>query len=79
MSKNRLLVNMRFMDMSLNQFRIAPNPEITPFSACDGDVYVYDPVHILNAYQLDENYPTRNFLHSVLCLSGSCLPVLNVI
>lgn len=31
MSKNRLLVNMRFMDMSLNQFRIAPNPEITPF------------------------------------------------
>ena len=39
MSKNRLLVNMRFMDMSLNQFRIAPNPEITPFSACDGDVY----------------------------------------
>ena len=66
MSKNRLLVNMRFMDMSLNQFRIAPNPEITPFSACDGDVYVYDPVHILNAYQLDENYPTRNFLHSVL-------------
>lgn len=66
MSKNRLLVNMRFMDMSLNQFRIAPNPEITPFSACDGDVYIYDPVHILNAYQLDENYPTRNFLHSVL-------------
>ena len=66
MSKNRLLVNMRFMDMSLNQFRIGPKPEVTPFSACDGDVYVYDPVHILNAYQLDENYPTRNFLHSVL-------------
>lgn len=66
MSKNRLLVNMRFMDMSLNQFRIAPKPEVTPFSACDGDLYIYNPIHILNAYQLDENYPTRNFLHSVL-------------
>lgn len=66
MSKNKLLVNMRFMDMSLNQFRMAPKPEVTPFTACDGDVYLYDPVHILNAYMLDENLPIRNFLHSVL-------------
>ena len=66
MSKNRLLVNMRFMDMALNQFRIAPDPGVTPFSACDGDVYVYDPAHILYAYQRNENYPIRNFLHSVL-------------
>lgn len=65
-SKNKLLVNMRFMDMSLNQFRMAPKPEVTPFTACDGDVYLYDPVHILNAYMLDENLPIRNFLHSVL-------------
>ena len=66
MSKNKLLVNMRFMDMALNQFRMSPRPDLTPFSACDGDVYVYDPVHILKAYMLDENLPIRNFLHSVL-------------
>lgn len=66
MSKNKLLVNMRFMDMALNQFRMAPKPEVTPFTACDGDVYLYDPAHILNAYMLDENLPIRNFLHSVL-------------
>jgi len=57
---------MRFMDMALNQFRMSPRPDLTPFSACDGDVYVYDPVHILKAYMLDENLPIRNFLHSVL-------------
>ena len=66
MSKNKLLVNMRFMDMALNQFRMSPRPDLTPFSACDGDVYVYDPVHILKAYMLDEHLPIRNFLHSVL-------------
>ena len=66
MSKNKLLVNMRFMDMSLNQFKTSPRPDLTPFTASDGEVYVYDPEHILKAYMLDENVPIRNFLHTVL-------------
>lgn len=66
MSKNKLLVNLRFMDMALNQFRIFPKPEATPFTASDGKVYLYDPEHILKAYMLDENLPIRNFLHTVL-------------
>lgn len=66
MSKNKLLVNMRFMDMPLNQFRISPKPELTSSAASDGDVYIYNPVHILSAYMRDENLPTRNFLHTVL-------------
>lgn len=66
MSKNKLLVNMRFMDMSLNQFKISPKPELTPFTASDGEIYIYDPEHILKAYMLDENLPIRNFLHTVL-------------
>lgn len=65
-SKNKLLVNMRFMDMALNQFRVFPHPETTPFTASDGKVCIYDPEHILKAYMLDENLPTRNFLHTVL-------------
>lgn len=66
MSKNKLLVNMRFMDMSLNQFKVFPKPDITPFTASDGKIYIYDPEHILKAYMLDENLPIRNFLHTVL-------------
>lgn len=66
MSKNKLLVNMRFMDMSLNQFVICPNSESTSCTACDGSIYIYDPVHILTAYRLEENLPVRNFLHTVL-------------
>lgn len=66
MSKNKLLVNMRFMDMSLNQFQVFPKPEHTPFTASDGKIYIYAPEHILKAYMLDENLPVRNFLHTVL-------------
>ena len=66
MSKNKLLVNMRFMDMSLNQFQIFPKPGYTPFTASDGKIYIYAPEHILKAYMLDENLPVRNFLHTVL-------------
>lgn len=66
MAKNKLLVNMRFMDLSLNQFKISPKPDLTPFTASDGEIYIYDPEHILKAYVLDENLPIRNFLHTVL-------------
>ena len=65
MSKNKLLVNMRFMDMSLNRINPAPRPDITACTACDGESYIYDPVHILTAYKVEENVPIRNFLHSV--------------
>lgn len=66
MSKNKLLVNMRFMDMALNQFQVFPKPDVTPFTASDGKIYIYDPEHIMKAYMLDENLPVRNFLHTVL-------------
>lgn len=66
MSKNKLLVNMRFMDMSLNQFKISSRADLTTCTACDGGMYIYDPVHILTAYRLEENLPIRNFLHTVL-------------
>lgn len=65
MSKNKLLVNMRFMDMSLNRMNPSPRADITACTACDGQVYVYNPVHILTAYRIEENVPVRNFLHSV--------------
>lgn len=66
MSKNKLLVNMRFLDMSLNQFKLSSRADLTTCTACDGGIYIYDPVHILTAYRLEENLPVRNFLHTVL-------------
>lgn len=66
MSRNKLLVNMRFMDMSLNQFRMSARPDLTECSSSDGEVYIYNPIHILNAYRDEENLPVRNFLHTVL-------------
>ena len=54
MSKNKLLVNMRFMDMSLNQFKVFPKPDVTPFTASDGKIYIYAPDHILKAYMRSE-------------------------
>lgn len=66
MSQNKLLVNMRFMDMSLNQFKMSARPDLTECSASDGEVYIYNPMHILNAYRDEENLPVRNFLHTVL-------------
>lgn len=66
MSQNKLLVNMRFMDMSLNQFKMSARPDLTEYSASDGEVYIYNPMHILNAYRDEENLPVRNFLHTVL-------------
>ncbi len=65
LARNKLLVNMRFLDMALNRLKVSSNPDATSCSSVDGRVYIYDPKHILTAYRLEENLPTRNFLHSV--------------
>ena len=65
LARNKLLVNMRFLDMALNRLKVSPNPEATSCSSVDGKIYIYDPKHILTAYRLEENLPARSFLHSV--------------
>lgn len=65
LARNKLLVNMRFLDMALNRLNVSSKPEVTSCSSVDGKVYVYDPKHILTAYRMEENLPARNFLHSV--------------
>lgn len=66
MSRNKLLINLRFFDMALSHFEFKADPEFTTCTATDGWAYVYDPKHIITAYKMEENLPTRNFLHSVL-------------
>ena len=65
LARNKLLVNMRFLDMALSRLKVSSNPGATNCSSVDGKVYIYDPKHILTAYRVEENLPTRNFLHSV--------------
>lgn len=45
MSKNKLLVNMRFMDMSLNQFQIFQNLDTHPLLRATGK-YISTPRNI---------------------------------
>lgn len=65
MSRNKLLVNLRFLDMALSRFDMTPKPEFTTCAATDGRAYLYDPKHILTSYRVEENLPVRGFLHSV--------------
>ncbi|MDE7362064.1 MAG: hypothetical protein K2N38_09045, partial [Oscillospiraceae bacterium] len=65
MARNKLLVNLRFLDMALSRLVMSPKPEFTTCTATDGRVYLYDPKHILTAYRVEENLPVRGYLHSV--------------
>ncbi len=66
LARNKLLVNMRFLDMAMSRLTAYPKPDVTSCTAVDGKVFIYDPAHILTAYRLEENLPVRNFLHSIL-------------
>ena len=65
LARNKLLVNLRFMDMALSQLKAAPRPDLTQSAAADGRVYIYNPGHILTAYRVEETLPARGFIHSV--------------
>lgn len=65
MARGKLLVNLRFLDLALSSFVMQQNDEITPITATDGKVFVYNPRHILSAFRTEENIPARSFLHSV--------------
>lgn len=65
MSKNKLLVNLRFLDMALSRLAPTPDPEQTTSCATDGEVFLYDPKHILSTFRVEEDMVTRNYLHMV--------------
>ncbi len=65
MSKNKLLVNLRFLDMALSRLTPAPDPEHISSCATDGEVFLYDPKHILTMFRVEEDMVTRGYLHMV--------------
>jgi len=64
LSRNTLLVNLRFMDLALNQLR----PEaFEPLRfASDGDGLFYDPLWVLKTYKDEQNAIVRAYLHAIL-------------
>lgn len=64
LSRNTLLVNLRFLDMALSRFayhRITENTLLT-----DGEYLLYNPKHILRCYQSAKEIPVRDYLHIVM-------------
>ena len=64
LSRNTLLVNLRFLDAALSRLEPMELPELT--YATDGRYLAYDPRHVLKCYKLDRTIPVRDYLHIVL-------------
>ena len=64
LSRNTLLVNLRFLDMALSQFDYVKVEGSTIMT--DGKHIYYDPSYILKSYMSDRQKPVRDYLHVVL-------------
>lgn len=63
LSRNTLLVNMRFLDAALSQFMLVALNEIT--LATDGAHLFYDPKYVLQCYKFEKETSVRDYLHIV--------------
>ena len=63
LSRNQLLVNLRFLDAALSRLELTENPQIP--LATDGRLLLYDPRVILSRYREDRFATARDYLHIV--------------
>ena len=64
LSRNTLLVNLRFLDAALSQFKLWPIDTSTLLT--DGRNILYNPRHILKTYRSAREIPVRDYLHIVM-------------
>ena len=64
LSRNTLLVNLRFMDLALNQLH--PDAFEQLRFASDGETLFYDPLWVLKSYKNEQNAIVRAYLHVIL-------------
>ena len=64
LSRNTLLVNLRFLDAALSQFELFPIEESSLLT--DGKYILYHPKHILANYKMAKEIPVRDYLHIVM-------------
>ena len=65
LSRNTLLVNLRFLDMALSQFTFIPYSDAHPIST-DGKYLAYNDIEWLKKYKKEKEETTRCYLHTVL-------------
>lgn len=65
LSRDKLLVNLRFLDMALSSLTFRSRYGADGVS-CDGKTVFYDPVYILNRYKKEPNLITRTYLHLLM-------------
>ena len=64
LSRNTLLVNLRFLDMALSQFEYVP--EYTETLSTDGQHLFYNPLYVLKCYKDETERNVRDYLHMVM-------------
>ena len=64
LSRNTLLVHLRFLDLALNQFEWFSIGESTLLT--DGKRLLFNPKHVLKRYVTEKEIPVREYLHIVL-------------
>lgn len=64
LSRNTLLVNLRFLDAALSQFELFPIDDSTLLT--DGKHILYNPKHVLESYKAAKEIPVRDYLHIVM-------------
>ena len=64
LSRNTLLVNLRFLDMALSRLEPIPVPGSTLMT--DGQHLGYDPLYVVNCFKREYELLPRDYLHVVL-------------
>lgn len=64
LSRNTLLVNLRFLDAALSQFSL--QNWSGPALATDGQIVYYNALHVLQSYRAEHAAPARDYLHLVM-------------
>ena len=64
LSRNTLLVNLRFLDMALSRLNYHPIEDDTLLT--DGQHLLYDPKYVLRRYKTAKEIPVRDYLHVVM-------------
>lgn len=65
LSRNSLVINLRFMDKAISMLKYQSIPGIRAI-AVDGSTIFYDPVVVLKAFSKEKKQATRQYLHMVL-------------
>lgn len=65
LSRDKLLVNLRFLDRALSSLGFASQYGLNGIS-CDGKTVFYDPLYVLEQYKKEPNRITRAYLHLLM-------------